>query len=149
MTDYGEWIDSRGVSLNALREHGGIWVLDRLPQGDARGLTIWHAMATPKGTLHSLIADWLSESELPRIRLARERYFVNAAANTSDLIFVVEDAHLLSGAVLNQLRHVTELARRPTLVLVGDPSAIRVATASWPSFYQRASYVVKVNRLFE
>ncbi|ASM76396.1 hypothetical protein VITFI_CDS0617 [Vitreoscilla filiformis] len=51
--------------------------------------------------------------------------------------------------MLNSLRLLTEWkGARIAVLLEGDVSAIDMATRDFPSFYQRATYCVEVQKLF-
>lgn len=143
------WVDAQGATLSKLQERGGIWVVETLPEAGASPITQWVAKAKPKASVLQLMAQWAKSGrigELPHPLQARQAYFERAMRDANGLVLTVRDAHNLRGNVLDKMRLFAE--KRATVVLQGDVARIRVAGDEYKGFYQRATYVVQVDRLF-
>lgn len=142
-----QWIDENGATLNAMAEHGLLWVVEKIPTGLPK-MAIWELAAREGDRVADLITRWLEAMHIPvpQSHSARESELMKSLQYQRDVVLVIENADLLRGNVLNGLRLLTE--KSVLLVLVGDVAQIYVSTKSVPSFYQRAIYCVPVTKLF-
>ena len=100
--------------------------------------------------MQGLVSQWAQSGrlgKLPRTMEMRMRYFEAAMRHQGELMLIVRDAHNLRGFTLDKMRLFVKRGR--VIVLEGDVARISVATDDYPGFWQRASYVVHVTRLFE
>ena len=150
-TQSPNWLSSSGASLATLHEHGRLWVFDRLPYRGANELPVLTAVAREGDTSTDIARGWWHTFDLGPAADGELLYQQLRATlrRWERVVLVVQDAHLLKGPSLNSLRLPTEWKEtQATVVLVGNVSAIDMATREFPSFYQRAKYCIEVQSVF-
>lgn len=150
-TQSPNWLSSSGASLATLHEHGRLWVFDRLPARGANELPVLVATARKGDASIDMVRGWWHSLELGPAADG-ELLFLQLKATLQRwerVVLVVQNAHLLEGRSLEKLRLPTEWKEtQATVVLVGNVSAIDMATREFPSFYQRALYCIEVQSAF-
>lgn len=144
------WIDDRGATLEKLRQHGRLWVCERLPCRLDKTLQRFDILADSSDDTSTLMHKWwwlfgpgpVADDQL-------QAQFHAVLARMGPVALVVHDAHTLKGSTLDKMRLLPELKGCDVVVVLqGDVSAIDMATRSCPSFYQRAAYCIEVERGF-
>ena len=143
-----QWIDSQGATLETMAEHNLLWVTEQRPPDGKSGRMVFVVEADEKDRMVDLMKKWLggTGSEIPRSHFEIERQFMSMLSGWNNTALIVENAHVLRGAVLEKFRLFSE--KRILVVLVGDVSRISVAMDDFPGFFQRASYCIKAARIF-
>lgn len=143
------WVDSRGATLQGLSGGYRLWVSEREPAQEGPPISRWVARAEPKDGVIDLLAKWAESGRIgdfPKSIQARQHRFLAAIDQSLPLALIVEDAHVLRGAVLDKMRLLAE--RGAIVLLLGDLARIKVSTAPYTSFWQRAGFLVSVERPF-
>lgn len=155
MTSGRIWIDPTGVQIGTLHEHGRLWVFDQLPyisRTSDNGASILQATASPDGGVEDLARDWWKALQLGPPAPEAQTLFGQLEATLGrvpqPVVLIVRDAHLLRNTAFNGLRLIAEWRGvQVAVALEGDVSAIDMATRGHPSFYQRAFFCIRTQRL--
>lgn len=142
-------IDIKSVTLEKLIDEGSLWVVDKLPVSDSKTLQIIQAEAKPKGNIDDLIKKWLVDgftSVAPRVATERDEQFkMMMKFADKKLVLVVFNAELLHRRTFDNIRQLLDYSC--SVVLVGDVSAIDVATRPYPSFVHRSRLGINPSKL--
>lgn len=143
------FIDSNGVTVKALLEHGKIWIVDRLPETGTGALSLLKIEADEKDDVLRLITKWMQSIgvTIPQAREARYRAFADAVGYANPSVIVILDAHRLRPKIFEHLRLLAE--EFAPLILVGCVLKIGAMAVDQESFMQRARFCVETVRLFD
>ncbi len=142
-------ISSKNATLKKMTEVNKLWVVDEVPEIGAWGPCVFEAEAELGDDVYRLANKWIGAqtSDFPRGRYARITKLHDVLSNTlGEVVLIVYNSDLLRGHIIDAFRSFTE--KRILVILQGDISVIDVATRTYPSFYQRASYCMAVDDFF-